>query len=177
MSNEVNKLEIEKRFLVKLPHSWNDFSALISHCIAINRISQWYLSKENKDQEAIRLRKTLTGFYGEEKAQYTKNQKKRVKDGVHKEYESVISKEEFSKLIENADPNKDQLDKTRFVFDYSDQIFELDLFKYPLQLKGLAILEIELRNENETVELPPYLDIKEEITGKKEFSNFSLANK
>ena len=44
-------------------------------------------------------------------------------------------------------------------------------------LKGLAILEIELDDKDDTVELPPFLPVIKEVTDDKKFTNFSLADK
>jgi len=71
--------------------------------------------------------------------------------------------------------DKVEIQKTRFVFKFNDQVFELDVFKGPL--KGLAILEIELEDMDDTVELPPFLKVIKEVTKDKKFNNFSLADK
>jgi CYTH domain-containing protein len=41
----------------------------------------------------------------------------------------------------------------------------------------LAILELELKDKNQKIELPPFLDIIKEVTEDKSFNNFSLADK
>lgn len=67
------------------------------------------------------------------------------------------------------------MEKTRFVFDWHEQRFELDVFKG--HLKGLAIMEIELDDKDDTVELPPFINVIKEVTKDKRFNNFSLADK
>lgn len=166
-------LEIEKKFLVKLPQSWSNLAEIFDDLIDVKRISQTYLKPEDNEPSA-RIRKTIEGFSDKLKTVYHYNQKHPVETAVHEEKEHEISKAQYEKYLKQAHPDKIEVEKTRFVFKYNDQVFELDVFKGPL--KGLVILEIELKNKNEAVELPPFLQIKKEVTSDKRFSNFHLAS-
>ena len=168
------KLEKERKYLVKFPTSWSVLSELFDGLTDVRRISQTYLKPE-KDKQSARVRKTIAGLTGDEKVIFHFNRKKPVDTGVHEEEEHEISKAEYEKHLKNSHPEKVTVEKTRFVFQYNDQTFELDVFKGPL--KGLAILEIELEDMNDTVELPPFLKIIREVTKDKRFTNFSLADK
>ena len=169
------KLEIERKFLVKFPTSWSDLAELFDGIVDVKRISQTYLIPE-EGEPAARVRKTVEGLSGDTDTVYHHNKKKPTGDtGVHEETESEISDKEYQKALKNANPNKCAVEKTRFVFKWHDQVFELDLFKG--NLKGLAILEIELENKDDKVELPPFLKIVKEVTKDKKFTNFSLADK
>jgi CYTH domain-containing protein len=169
------KLEIERKYLVKFPTSWSDLAELFDGIVDVKRISQTYLTPES-GQQAARVRKTVEGLSGETETVYHRNQKKPTGDtGVHEETESEISEKEYNKALKEANPDKCAVEKTRFVFKWHDQVFELDLFKG--HLKGLAILEIELKDKDDTVELPPFLKIIKEVTKDKKFNNFSLADK
>lgn len=168
------KLEIEKKFLVNFPTSWSELAEMFDNLIDVKRITQTYLEPEG-DDPAIRVRKTVQGLTGDTNVVFHFNQKKLVEQGINEETEHEISKEKYEKYLKKADPERMTLEKTRFVFDYNDQTFELDVFK--AALKGLAILEIELEDKNQKVELPPYLKIIEEVTKDKRFNNFNLANK
>jgi CYTH domain-containing protein len=121
------------------------------------------------------VRKTVEGLTGDTDTVYHYNQKKLVEKGVHEEKEHEITKKQFENYLKNPHPDKFTVEKTRFVFKYQGQIFELDVFKGPL--KGLAILEIELKNKKQKVSLPAFLDIKKEVTDDKRYNNFSLASK
>jgi CYTH domain-containing protein len=167
------KLEKEKRFLIKPPHSWIDLAKLFDGIIDIKRISQTYLKPEEGEQ-AIRVRKTIEGLTGNTNTIYHFNQKEPVETGAHKEKEHEISEKQYQKYLKKADPSKCEIEKTRFVFDYQDQTFELDLFKG--HLKGLAILELEMFDIDDTIELPPFLKVVREITKEKNYNNFNLAN-
>jgi len=169
------KLEIERKFLVKFPSSWSDLAELFDGIIDVKRISQCYLKPEPGEQ-AGRVRKTVEGLSGDTETVFHFNQKKPTgQTGVHEETEHEISEKEYQKYLKKSNPEKCAVEKTRFVFKYHDQTFELDLFKG--HLKGLAILEIELEDPDDTVELPPFLKIVKEVTKDKRFTNFSLADK
>jgi CYTH domain-containing protein len=169
------KLEIERKFLVKFPTSWSDLAELFDGIVDVKRISQTYLKPE-EGQQAARVRKTIEGLSGETETVYHRNQKKPTGDtGVHEETESEISEKDSNRALKKSHPDKCAIEKTRFVFKWHDQVFELDLFKG--HLKGLAILEIELEDKDDTVELPPFLKIVKEVTKDKRFTNFSLADK
>ena len=169
------KLEIERKFLVKFPTSWSALSEMFDGLIDVKRISQTYLEPEGKEP-AARVRKTVEGLTGDTDTIYHFNKKKPTGDaGVHEETEHEISKAEYNRSLKKSDPKKVAVEKTRFVFKFNDQTFELDVFKGPL--KGLAILEIELENKDETVELPEFLQVIKEVTDDKKFTNFALADK
>lgn len=169
------KLEIERKFLIKFPNSWSDLAELFDSIVDVKRISQTYLTPE-KDEPAARIRKTVEGLGGHTDTVYHFNKKKPTGDtGVHEETEHEISDKQYQKSLKKANPDKCAVEKTRFVFKWHDQVFELDLFKG--HLKGLAILEIELKDKDDTVELPPFLNVLKEVTKDKRFTNFSLADK
>lgn len=168
-------LEIERKFLVKFPTSWSSLAELFDGIVDVKRISQTYLKAEPGEQSA-RVRKTVEGLSGDTKTVFHYNQKKPTGDtGVHEEKEYEISEKEYESSLKKANPEKCAVEKTRFVFKWHDQIFELDLFKG--HLKGLAIMEIELDDKDDTVELPPFLHLIKEVTKDKKFTNFTLADK
>lgn len=167
-------LEIERKFLVHFPTSWSALSEIFDNLIDVKRISQTYLEAED-GQPSGRVRKTVEGLTGDTNTVYHYNQKVFVQHGVHEETEHEINHKKYEKYLEKAHPDKVAVEKTRFVFEYNDQVFELDVFKG--NLKGLAILEIELKDKDQKVELPPFLKIIREVTDDKEFNNFNLANK
>ncbi len=167
------KLEIERKFLVKFPTSWSTLSEMFDGLVDVKRISQTYLVPKGKEP-AARVRKTVEGLTGDTKTVYHFNQKKPVESGVHEETEREIGQSKYETYLENANPKKSSVEKTRFVFKFNDQIFELDVFKG--SLKGLAILEIELESKDDKVELPPFLGIVKEVTDDKKYTNFALAD-
>lgn len=166
------KLEKERKFLIKVPSSWDDISNIFDNLIDIKRIKQTYLKPEN-DEQAARVRETVEGL-GDVKTVYHFNQKNPVETGVHKEKEFEITKSQYEKYLKNHFPGKYEVAKTRFVFDFDNQEFELDIFKK--QLKGLAILEVELKNIDDKINIPDYLKVIKEVTKEEKFNNFNLAS-
>lgn len=167
-------LEIERKFLVRLPSSWSDLADLFDDLVDVKRIQQVYL-KPDEDGISPRVRKTVQGLIGDTDTVYHFNKKDFVEHGVHEETEHTISKDKYERLLKTQHSDKVMLEKTRFVFKYQAQCFELDIFKGGL--KGLAILELELEDKDQEVELPPFLRVVEEITSDKRFTNFSLSSK
>ncbi len=91
---------------------------------------------------------------------------------MRQEYEYKIPKEDGKFFIcDLQEAKKNHIDKTRCLFEYKNQTFELDIFKY--KNDGLAILEIELDNESDKFELPP--GIGKEVTDDERYYNSSLA--
>lgn len=168
------KLEIERKFLVKLPMEWSQLSEMFDDLVTIKRITQTYLIPKEGEQ-AARIRKTIEGLKDDLKTEYHFNQKKPVDAGVHEETEREISQADYNRYLKKSDPKKHSVEKTRFVIRYNDQDFELDVFKN--DLAGLAILEIELEDKNDTVELPPFLKVVKEVTKDKRYTNYSLADR
>ncbi len=169
------QLEIERKFLVKLPTSWSELAELFDKVVDIKRITQFYLKSE-KDEPSPRVRKTVEGLSGDTETVYHINRKKATSHvAVHEEEEKEISDEEYNQLVKKCHPDKRGIEKTRFVFKFKDQMFELDVFKN--NLEGLAILEIELDHTDEKIKLPPFLNIIKEVTKSDKYSNFNLADK
>lgn len=170
----MNKIESERKFLVKFPKSWIDLMGIFDNLVDTLRISQTYL-KPKDDEPSARIRKTISGLTGDTEKVYHFNQKEFIEPGVHNEKEFEITKSQYEKHLKNSHPDKVEVNKTRFVFKFNDQVFELDVFKGPL--KGLAILEIELKNIEDTVELPDFLKVIKEVTKDKKYTNYALASK
>lgn len=62
-------------------------------------------------------------------------------------------------------------------FLYHNQYFELDIFVEPEWLKGLTLLEIELTEENDKVDIPPWLGKITEVTADPIYKNYHLAKR
>ena len=147
-------LEIERRFLIK-NDNWKEF---ITNKISIE---QGYLSK-SLDDWIIRIR-----FTGNE---FKIALKKHIASFTNFEFEYLIPRSDGEKIMSNL---SNTIKKERFFLEVEKKSWIIDCFKennYPLE-----IAEIELSNEKEDLILPPF--ISKEITGLKNFSNFSLTNK
>ena len=147
-------LEIERRFLIK-NDNWKQF---ITKKIFIE---QGYLSK-NIDDWIIRVRFTGKDF----KIAF----KKHIKSFTNFEFEYSIPQKDGETIMSNL---SNTIKKERFFLEVEKKSWIIDCFKennYPLE-----IAEIELSNAKEDLSLPSF--VSKEITGLKNYSNFSLANK
>ncbi len=147
-------LEIERRFLIK-NDNWKEF---ISKKVFIE---QGYLSK-SLDDWIIRIR-----FTGKD---YKITLKKHIESFTNFEFEYSIPRKDGETIMSNLSYT---IKKERFFLEVEKKFWIIDCFKennYPLE-----IAEIELSNEKEDLILPTF--ISKEITGLKDYSNFSLANK
>ena len=70
----MEKLEKERKFLVKFPKSWASLSEMFDNLVDVKRISQTYLVAL-KGEQATRVRKTVEGLTGDTDTVYHFNQK------------------------------------------------------------------------------------------------------
>jgi CYTH domain-containing protein/predicted ATPase len=152
--------EIERKFLVAscddMPVPFADLD-----------IEQTYLTSD--DGAERRVRKRSQG--GE--AVYYHTIKRRISKQRREEIERRITADEYALLMQQADPARRTIHKTRRVFLYDGRMFEMDIYRDPRP--GLCVIEIELDAEDEDVTLPPFVHIEREITGDKAYANAQLA--
>ena len=159
----MKKIETERKYIIKMP----DISRIESEKgFTSSEIVQIYLS-DSEMTHRIRKRVYRCG-----KEEYTENTKRRISAMSSVESEREISENEFLKLMENIEPHSRPLKKTRITFEFSSKILELDI--YP-EWKKTCILEVELEGENEKIVLPEFLEIIEDVTGKREYSNHRMS--
>ncbi len=147
-------LEIERRFLLK-NDNWKEFITKKIY------IEQGYLSK-SLDDWISRIRFTDKEF--------KIALKKHIKGFTNFEFEYSVPQSDGEIIMANIN---NIIKKERFFLEVEKKSWVIDCFKddnYPLE-----IAEIELTNEEEDLSLPSF--ISKEITGLKQYSNFSLANK
>lgn len=159
--------EIERKFLIKKPTLEQ---LMCAETRSRSDIIQTYLtSKDSKIERRIRMRGTpRTGF----SFYYTEKQDKAK--GIRIEREKKISQAEYLNYAIEANTSLHQISKERICFVYDKQFFELDL--YPSSMSDeYAILEIELKDINEPVILPPFLDVVRDVTGEEKYKNSTLA--
>ncbi|MBU6142106.1 hypothetical protein KGO95_03255 [Patescibacteria group bacterium] len=163
--------EIERRFLVR--QGFADNPAFAKATVKICTAKQTYLKKKPRIGNA-RIRSVFDWKTGETAFFYT--EKELTRDPrVRVEREREISKKEYTRLASRKDPSRDVIEKIRFYVRYKKQEFELDVFRLPRRIEGLAILELEMKNKNQKIALPPFLPIMAEITGS--LSNSELAKR
>ena len=147
-------IEKERKFKVKS-------KKFISLSHKVVNMKQGYLSKDNNLSVRIRI---------SDKKSYLCIKGPSSKSGISRfEFEKKISLFEGRKLLKLCLPRI--IFKKRYLIEYQNQLFEVDVFEG--FLKGLILAEIELNAESQQIYLPDW--IGEEVTGIKSFYNSQLS--
>lgn len=133
-------------------------------------ITQTYLVGEPGTEIRLRRRSWSSG-----KVVNVHNTKKRTAPGEQIETDRQVANALYESLLQQADPYRQTITKCRQSFIWRGQYFELDT--YHGALEGLVILETKGIADAEDVNFPPFIQVRREITGDKEFSNYNLALK
>lgn len=157
-------LEIERKFLIKMPN----ITVLEKQPVYMRiELEQAYL-RDQTSTAGMRIRKsTLNG-----KTTYKKTYKKRITGATSVELEDDISEQSWKDLIFYIDPDSTPIKKVRHCFMYNGNIFELDIYPF---WDDRATLEIELSNEEQEFELPPFVEVIKEVTDDVRYKNRSLS--
>ena len=157
--------EIERKFV--LPEQPDPEHAPLAGSSRI-AIEQTYLEGAEGETERVRLTRDDDG-----QERYYHTVKRRISDLTREETEREIDRSEYLELWRRRDPERGTIRKTRYRFPYDGRLFELDVFDDP---GGIVLLEVELRSEDEQVELPPFAGLRE-VTGDGAYSNSELARR
>ncbi|MCR5120811.1 MAG: redox-sensing transcriptional repressor Rex [Ruminococcus sp.] len=157
--------EIERKYLIFRPTE-DELAAIEG--IKRTDIVQTYLSApENGPMRRVRKRGTEADGWT-----YTYTEKTHVSFGDRIEIEREIDVDEYDRLIKESLPDRPPIIKSRYVFTYKDQVFELDIYDFSDEY---ATLEIELESIDDEVFLPPYIKLIRDVTGDRLYSNSELA--
>ena len=160
---EPEPYEIERKFLIEYP----DVAELekLPNCQRVE-IIQTYLTAPEGEESRVRQR-GIDGNYI-----YFQTTKKKITDLKRVEVERRLSKDEYLRLLMDADPNCRPIRKTRYCLTYENQYFEIDVYPF---WRDKAILEIELANEAAEIRFPKQVKILKEVTEDESYKNASLA--
>ena len=131
-------------------------------------IIQTYLTAPEGEESRVRQRGSDGNYI------YIQTTKKKVTGLKRVEVERRLTKDEYLRLLMDADPNCRPIRKTRYCLTYDNQYFEIDV--YPFWDKQ-AIVEIELNNENDEIRFPADIKVIKEVTEDDSFKNASLAKR
>ena len=140
----------------------------IPHCIE-SEITQTYLVAEPGCEVRLRRR----AWQG--KNVYVHTTKKNLANGEELVTERQIRSNLYQSLLQQADPYRQEIQKTRKSFIWKGQYFELDNFQKPVS--GLMILETKGIAEKESVNFPPFIKVVKDITGVQQYYNYDIALK
>lgn len=148
--------EIERRFLLnKLPNLKFDEIKSISQFYGVDEVGNFRVRKEESPK----------------KVSYFITRKKFISKGINEEDENSISKDEFEKRKSECTK---MINKIRHVFYLEDGLkWEVDIFR---DFEMIAA-EIEIPNLEYDIHMPQEIKdvLIEEITDRKDLSNFALA--
>ena len=155
--------EIERKFLIEYP----DIEMLehMPNCRKVE-IIQTYLNAPEGDEIRVRQRG--------EKGHYTYylTTKRKVTDVKRIELEERLTQNQYLDLLMEADQTRRPIRKTRYCLTYDNQYFEIDVYPF---WKDQAIIEIELKSEDEEIRFPKHVKIIREVTDDPSFKNAALA--
>lgn len=155
------KFEIERKYLVRMPQS--DIPGIKTH----KHIIQTYIT-DGEGGSQRRVRKIEEN----DSVTYTYTEKVFLTRITRRENEYEITEEEYEEFLKHPKTGLVPVEKTRYCFEYKNQLFELDVYPFS---DRLAILEIELENAQQEIFFPEYIDIVGEVSENAEYSNARLA--
>lgn len=155
--------EIERKFLIEYP----DINFLENHpyCKGVD-IVQTYLEFSNGNKTRIRQRGDNGNYI------YFQTTKRQISDVKRIEIEKRLTKNEYLTLLNDENATKYQLYKTRYCLLFDNQYFEIDIYPF---WNDKAIMEIELREENQVIHFPHEIKIIKDVTSDNYFKNSALA--
>ena len=157
-------LEIERKYLIRMPDEVE--LRAMPGCVVWD-VTQMYLRRD-PDGGTRRIRRVCTGGA----VKYFFTHKRRIDALSCEETEGEISEEEYAALAAQADPELRAVEKRRLRIPWMDQLLEVDIYRF---WSDRATLEIELKDENQQVVLPEWLDVIREVTGEDAYKNLNLA--
>lgn len=160
---EPEPYEIERKFLIEYP----DVAELekLPTCQRVE-IIQTYLSSSPGEESRVRQR-GIDGNYI-----YFQTTKRKVTEMKRIEVERRLSKDEYLRLLMDADPACRPIRKTRYCLTFDNQYFEIDIYPF---WKDRAILEIELADEGAGIHFPTQIKVIKEVTEDDSYKNASMA--
>ncbi len=155
-------IEIERKFLIKYPDVESIKEKYITN---VKDMVQTYLICNDSTR---RVRKIIQ----KGKTSFIFTEKKRINALSCFENEFEISEKEYNEFLDEADPLRYPINKTRMAFEYKGHTLEIDLYDF---WSDIAVLEIELENETDSFEVPQDICIIKEVTDDKRFKNVNLS--
>ncbi len=154
-------IEEERTYIVELTGPLPDTieSDIVQTYLASDPGSEVRLRRRSWNGEVVNVHKT----------------KKRISQQEVVETERQVSNALYESLLQQADPYRATIHKTRHSFIWRGQHFEIDTFHAPVV--NLMLLETKGVAQQESVNFPPFLRIIEDVTGNPEYYNYNIALK
>lgn len=162
---EPEPFEIERKYLIYYP----DLKKLenLQNCTKVE-ISQTYLKSSDDVERRVRAR-GIDGDY-----MYYLTEKKKVSNLKRIEVERRLTQDEYLELLMEQDTKLHTIHKTRYCLSEENQYFEIDIYK---EWNNQAIMEIELSSEEESIQIPNFINVIKEVTDEEQYRNYNMAKK
>ena len=161
---EPEPMEIERKFLIRYPDLlWLEDKP---NCSKVDMIQTYLIAKDDRTEVRVRQRGQNGNFI------CYKTEKRFISDMSRVEVDRRIDMNEYVSLLAEADPARRPVRKTRYCLTENNRYYEIDI--YP-EWKKQAILEIELRSEDEEVILPECIKVIREVTQEPAYKNYAMA--
>ena len=160
---EPEPLEIERKYLINYP----DIKMLESmpNCTKVE-IAQTYLKSDDEVERRVRAR-GIDGNY-----MYYLTEKRKITNLKRIEVEKRLTQNEYLKLLMDQDNSLRTIHKTRYCLSAENQYFEIDI--YP-EWNNQAIMEIELSSEDDSIQIPPFIEVIKDVTDDDRYKNYNMA--
>ncbi|MDD4387529.1 MAG: AAA family ATPase [Clostridia bacterium] len=159
-------LKIERKFLIRMPQLIEMLKS--EKCEMVTIMQTYLISDDHEIEKRIRQRGKNGGYT------YFYTTKKSISSLVRIKTEKRISDKEYLSLLMTADVSLHQIVKDRYCFVYNNLYYELDVYPF---WKDVAILEIELTEQNQEFEIPPFIEVIRDVTEEPSFKNYAIAKK
>ena len=163
---EPDPYEVERKYLIRYPDL--NWLASLPNCEKVE-IIQTYLNSTRPDTQIRVRQRGSDGHYI-----YFRSEKKRISPTRRIEIEKRLTQSEYLQMLMDADTHAHPIRKTRYCLADKNHYYEIDV--YP-EWTHQAIMEIELRDENEQVEFPKGIEVIREVTDDERYRNYALARK
>lgn len=161
---EPTPMEIERKYLIARPNL--RMLEQLPNCERVD-IVQTYLKSDDPGEEVRIRQRGSNGNYI-----YFRTSKRKAGGLRRVEIEERLSQEEYISLMVEADPAFRPIRKERYCLSENGLYYEIDI--YP-GWKDKAVMEIELRSEDQEIIFPDGIDVIREVTGDPAYSNHELA--
>lgn len=161
---EPEPMEIERKYLIRYP----DLLALGDkpNCSKVDMIQTYLRTQPDGTEVRVRQRGQDGNFM------FYKTEKRQVSDAARVEVDRRIGMKEYISLLAEADPALRPVRKTRYCLTENNTYYEIDI--YP-EWSRQAVMEVELRSEDEEVIIPEGIKVIREVTGDRSYSNHEMA--
>ena len=157
-------IEIERKYLIRMPKAEQ---LLREQGATVTHMCQTYLLSDAGTHRVRRIESDKGVFYVE-------TLKRRLSGISAEESERHLTKAVYEALLLRADPERKPIEKVRYTVPLADGTHKMEIDVYPFW-QETAVLEVELRSEDDTFALPTYIDIIREVSEDRRFKNYALA--